>query len=61
MGIWLENKSACQVRQDRLSNTPNYFVFHLIHAHLCYGHTKRLCPDSMVSLGARLGSQLRQN
>ena len=37
-----EKKSACQVRQDRLSNHPNYFVFHFILVHLFYGHTKRL-------------------
>ena len=29
-GILLGKKSACQVRQDRLPNPPNYFVLHFI-------------------------------
>ena len=51
-------KSACQVRQDQLSNPPNYFIFHFILVHLFYGHTKRLCPDAIVGLGARLAFPL---
>ena len=50
----LGKKSACQVRQDRQSNHPNYFVFHFILVYLFYGHTKRLSPDPKVGLGARL-------
>ena len=50
-------KSACQVRQDRLSNPPNYFLFHLFLVHLFYGRTKRLCPDPIVGLGAKLSER----
>ena len=49
-GILLRKKSACQIRQDRLSNPPDYFAFHFILVHLFYGGTKRLCPDPIVSL-----------
>ena len=45
-GILLGKKSACQVRQDRLSNHPNYFVFHFILVHLFYGHTKKTVSRS---------------
>ena len=50
-------KSACQVRQDRLSNHPDY-IFHFIFVFLFHGRTKRLCPDLIVGLGARLRLQL---
>ena len=49
----LGKKSACQVRQHRLSNSPiTYFSLYL--ALLFHGHTKRPCPDPIVGLGARL-------
>ena len=51
-------KLACQLRQDRLSNPPNYYVFNFILVHLFYGRTKRLRPDPIVGLGARLVSYL---
>ena len=53
-----ENDILWLVVLQFLSNLPNYFVFDFILVHLFYGHTKRLCPDLVVGLGARLRLQL---
>ena len=53
--VW-QKMQSCQVRQDRLSNSPNYFGFHFILVRLLYGRTKGLCPDPIVGLEARLES-----
>ena len=48
----LGKKSACQVRQDQLSNPPNYFVLHFRFIYFM-ATQKRLSPDPIVGLGTR--------